>query len=247
MKRIILCALLLASLFALSACEGIPGLASPTVEPTQIPTASPSPTPTAEPTPEPTPTSRLPQPDPTPAGETPIPVDPIDKPTATPAPTPNYEYVTRSSSSNGVSFAVPGMWILDPNTDESEVRYVEPQEEMHDGYQTRLTFEKYSGGSDQKKEDAQGLLEELLDQMASDEGYREFTPGGAIGDAQLGGASGVYSYYRAVLNDGTAVRGRITVVAYGRSLYQLRITAPANWYTYYEYVFRKARSTFKFY
>ena len=134
MKRIILCALLLALLFALSACEGIPGLSSPTVAPTQIPTASPSPTPTAEPTAAPTPTSRLPQPDPTPAGETPIPVDPIDKPTATPAPTPNYEYVTRSSSSNGVSFAVPRTWILYPNTDESEGRYGEPQVEMHDGY-----------------------------------------------------------------------------------------------------------------
>lgn len=247
MKRFTLCALLLVSLLALSACEGVPGLSSPTAEPTLIPTASPSPTPTAEPTAEPTPTSRLPEPDPTAVGETPIPVDPIDKPTPTPAPTPTYEYVTRSSSSNGVSFAVPATWILDPSTSESEVRYVEPQEEMHDGYQTRLTFEKYDVGSSQSKEDAQALLEELLDQMAEDEGYREFTPGGAIGEAQLGGASGVYSYYRAVLTDGTAVRGRITVVAYGRSLYQMRITAPANWYTYYEYVFRKARSTFKFY
>lgn len=247
MKRFILCALLFLSLFALSACQGIPGLSSPTPEPSQIPTASPSPSPTAEPTPAPTPTSRLPEPDPTAVGETPIPVDPIDKPTATPAPTPSYEYVTRSSSTNGVSFAVPASWILDPSTSASEVRYVEPQEEMHDGYQTRLTFEKFDVGSTQSKEDAQARLEALLDEMADDDGYSEFTPGGAIGDAQLGGASGVYSYYRAVLQNGTAVRGRVTVVAYGRALYQLRITAPANWYTYYEYVFRKARSTFKFY
>lgn len=246
MKRFIVCAMLLVALFALSACEGIPGL-SPTPTPTLIPTASPSPTPTASPTPEPTPTSRLPQPDPTPAGETPIPVDPIDKPTPTPQPTPSYDYVTRSSSSNGVSFAVPSTWILDPSTASSEVRYVEPQEEMHDGYQTRLTFEKFDVGSTQTKEDAQALLEELLDQMASDDGYSEFTPGGAIGDAKLGGASGVYSYYRAVLTDGTPVRGRITVVSYGRALYQLRITTPASWYTYYEHVFRQARSTFKFY
>ena len=51
MKRFLICALLLIALFALSACEGIPGL-TPTPTPTTIPTATPSPTPTASPTPE---------------------------------------------------------------------------------------------------------------------------------------------------------------------------------------------------
>ena len=40
--------------------------------------------------------------------------------------------------------------------------------------------------------------------------------------------------------------GRITVVAQGNALYSLRLTAPRAWYSYYEYVFRRVRQTFKF-
>lgn len=246
MKRILLLLFLLTALLALGACSAIPGL-SPTPEPTAIPTATPTPTPTPTPAPTPTPTSRIPTPEPTEPDSTLIPIDPVDMPTPTPAPTPTYEYVTRSSSTNGISFAVPSSWILDPSSVDSFVRYVQPIEEMHEGYQTRLTFEKYDRGINQTKDDAKDKLQELLNEMASTGGYAEFTPGASIGDAKLGGANGVYSYYTGKLDDGTTVRGRITVVAHGKALYQLRITAPSNWYSYYEYVFRQARSTFKFY
>ena len=65
----------------------------------------------------------------------------------------------------------------------------------------------------------------------------------------MGGADGAYCYYRAEYNDGTTnytVRGRIIIVAHGNALYQVRITTPSNWYSYYEYVFRNIRSSFEF-
>ena len=65
----------------------------------------------------------------------------------------------------------------------------------------------------------------------------------------MGDANGAYCYYRAEYNDGTktyTMRGRIIIVAQGNALYQVRITTPSNWYSYYEYVFRKVRSTFEF-
>ena len=43
-----------------------------------------------------------------------------------------------------------------------------------------------------------------------------------------------------------AMRGRIIVVAYEKALYQVRITAPQNWYSYYEHVFRNVCNTLKF-
>ena len=67
--------------------------------------------------------------------------------------------------------------------------------------------------------------------------------------ASLGGAKGSYCYYKAEYNDGIKtymMNGRITIVASGNSLYQMRITAPRDWYSYYENVFRRARSTWKF-
>ena len=36
------------------------------------------------------------------------------------------------------------------------------------------------------------------------------------------------------------------IVAKGKALYQVRITTPRSWYSYYESVFRTVRSTFKF-
>ena len=57
------------------------------------------------------------------------------------------------------------------------------------------------------------------------------------------------AYYKAEYNDGTKtynMRGRIAIVAQGKTLYQVRITTPQSWYSYYENVFRKVRNSFKF-
>ena len=180
---------------------------------------------------------------------TPVAVDPIDKPTPTPAPTPDYMYDTYTSSSMGISFSIPYSWLLNPSTNqETTLQFVEPKSEMMepDGYQTRLTIERFSAGLNQTADDARTRLESVLTEL---EGMFTTFKANDIATASIGGASGYYCYYRATYNDGTkeySMRGRVAVVAHDKELIQIRLTTPSNWFSYYNHVYRQLRATFKF-
>lgn len=180
---------------------------------------------------------------------TPIPVDPIDKPTDTPMPTPNYAYKTYASDSLNISFSIPYTWLLNPNTNQTTtLQFVEPKSEMMepDGYQTRLTIEKYNMGLTQTASDARSRLESTLEELAAS--FTTFTPG-EIASGSFGTGNGYYCYYKADYNDGTKtyeMNGRVIIVAHEKALYQIRLTTPRNWYSYYNYLWRKVRSTIKF-
>lgn len=180
---------------------------------------------------------------------TPVAIDPIDKPTPTPEPTPKFVYETYENTAMGVSFSIPYTWLLNPNTNQdTTVQFVEPKSEMMepDGYQTRLTIEKVNTGLTQTADDARERLETTLTQLEST--FTSFTPY-TIASRSIGDAKGYYCYYKAEYNDGTKtyqMRGRIIVVAHEKALYQVRITAPQNWYSYYEHVFRNVCNTLKF-
>ena len=179
----------------------------------------------------------------------PIPVDPIDKPTPTPMPKPNFHYDTYVSNNMGVSFSIPYTWLLNPNTNhDTTVQFVEPKSEMMepDGYQTRITIEKYNMGLNQTADDARAKLESVLEELAAS--FTSFTPN-AIDSASFGEGKGHYCYYRAEYNDGSKLyemNGRVIVIAYGKALYQIRLTTPRDWYSYYNYVWREIRSSFRF-
>lgn len=180
---------------------------------------------------------------------TPVAVDPIDKPTPTPAPTPDYMYDTYTSSSMGISFSIPYSWLLNPSTNqETTLQFVEPKSEMMepDGYQTRLTIERFSAGLNQTAADARTRLESVLTEL---EGMFTTFKANDIATASIGGASGYYCYYRATYNDGTkeySMRGRVAVVAHDKELIQIRLTTPSSWFSYYNHVYRQLRATFKF-
>ena len=180
---------------------------------------------------------------------TPVAVDPIDKPTPTPAPTPDYMYDTYTSSSMGISFSIPYSWLLNPSTNqETTLQFVEPKSEMMepDGYQTRLTIERFSAGLNQTAADARTRLESVLTEL---EGMFTTFKANDIATASIGGPSGYYCYYRATYNDGTkeySMRGRVAVVAHDKELIQIRLTTPSNWFSYYNHVYRQLRATFKF-
>ena len=180
---------------------------------------------------------------------TPVAVDPIDKPTPTPAPTPDYMYDTYTISSMGISFSIPYSWLLNPSTNqETTLQFVEPKSEMMepDGYQTRLTIERFSAGLNQTAADARTRLESVLTEL---EGMFTTFKANDIATASIGGASGYYCYYRATYNDGTkeySMRGRVAVVAHDKELIQIRLTTPSNWFSYYNHVYRQLRATFKF-
>ena len=180
---------------------------------------------------------------------TPVAVDPIDKPTPLPAPTPNYMYETYTSDSMGISFSIPYSWLLNPSTNQdTTLQFVEPKSEMMepDGYQTRLTIERFSAGLNQTAADARTRLESVLTEL---EGMFTTFKANDIATASIGGASGYYCYYRATYNDGTkeySMRGRVAVVAHDKELIQIRLTTPSNWFSYYNHVYRQLRATFKF-
>ncbi len=180
---------------------------------------------------------------------TPVAVDPIDKPTPTPAPTPDYMYDTYTSSSMGISFSIPYSWLLNSSTNQdTTLQFVEPKSEMMepDGYQTRLTIERFSAGLNQTAADARTRLESVLTEL---EGMFTTFKANDIATASIGGASGYYCYYRATYNDGTkeySMRGRVAVVAHDKELIQIRLTTPSNWFSYYNHVYRQLRATFKF-
>ena len=180
---------------------------------------------------------------------TPVAVDPIDKPTPTPAPTPKFVYETYENPTMGVSFSIPYTWHLNPNTNQATtVQFVEPKSEMMepDGYQTRITVEKYNMGLTQTAAEARDRLESIIEELASS--FTTFSAG-SIDSGDFGDARGYYCYYKAEYTDGAktyAMNGRVIVVAHGKALYQIRLTTPRDWYSYYNHLWRKVRSTIKY-
>ena len=180
---------------------------------------------------------------------TPVAVNPIDMPTPTPAPTPNYAYDTYTNDSMAISFDIPYTWLLNPATNqETTIQFVEPKSERMDenGYQTRLTVERFSAGLTQTASDARTRLESVITELS---GMFTTFKAGDIASASIGGANGYYCYYSATYNVGTteySMRGRLVVVAHDKELFQIRLTAPSAWFSYYNHVYRQLRSSFKF-
>ena len=180
---------------------------------------------------------------------TPVAVDPIDKPTPTPTPAPSFVYEKYENDLLGISFSVPYTWLLNPNTNqETTVQFVEPKSEMMepDGYQTRITVEKYNMGLTQTAAEARDRLESVIEELEAT--FTTFSAG-SIDSGDFGDARGYYCYYKAEYNDGTKnyeMNGRVIVVAHDRALYQIRLTTPRDWYSYYNHLWRKVRSTIKY-
>ena len=180
---------------------------------------------------------------------TPVAVDPIDKPTPTPTPAPSFVYEKYENDLLGISFSVPYTWLLNPNTNqETTVQFVEPKSEMMepDGYQTRITVEKYNMGLTQTAAEARDRLESIIEELEAT--FTTFSAG-SIDSGDFGDARGYYCYYKAEYNDGTKnyeMNGRVIVVAHEKALYQIRLTTPRDWYSYYNHLWRKVRSTIKY-
>ena len=180
---------------------------------------------------------------------TPVAIDPIDKPTPTPAPTPNYAYETYTNDMMAISFDIPYTWLLNPATNqETTIQFVEPKSERMDvdGYQTRLTVERFSAGLTQTASDAKTRLEAVLTELS---GMFTTFKAGDIASASISSAKGYYCYYTATYNDGTkdySMRGRLVVVAHDKELFQIRLTTPSAWFSYYNHVYRQLRQSFKF-
>lgn len=68
-----------------------------------------------------------------------------------------------------ISFDIPYTWLLNPATNqETTIQFVEPKSERMDvdGYQTRLTVERFSAGLTQTASDAKTRLESVLTELS---------------------------------------------------------------------------------
>lgn len=87
----------------------------------------------------------------------------------------------------GISFSIPYSWLLNPSTNqETTLQFVEPKSEMMepDGYQTRLTIERFSAGLNQTAADARTRLESVLTEL---EGMFTTFKANDIATASIGG------------------------------------------------------------
>lgn len=173
--------------------------------------------------------------------ETPILLDPIDKPTPEPAVD---LYSNYTNSVLGISFDVPMLWELYMPSDQG-MKFYEPMEDAKNGYPAVLTIQAYSRGSDQNAEDAKSLLLEIVNDLkVGDEEWEGFVSNDTA-STNMAGAKGHYAYFTAMFN-GQKLRGRIMVVAHKTNLYQVRISSHADYYTSYEEIYRRVRSSWKF-
>lgn len=149
----------------------------------------------------------------------------------------------------GISFDIPYTWLLNPATNqETTVQFVEPKSERHGGGRLsdppdRRKILRRSLADRFRRADA---LESVITELS---GMFTTFKAGEIASASIGGANGYYCYYSATYNDGTkdySMRGRLVVVAHDKDLFQVRLTAPSAWYSYYNHVYRQLRSSFKF-
>lgn len=246
MKRFALLLVLLLTVVVLAGCKG-PGTDGENG--TQNPgsgqagttdSVSTDPTPTPEITPEPTVTPRqvAMAVETAAPGATPLLIDPIDRPTIPPI---KFTYVNYESVNLGVSFNYPEGWIESMPL-ENTVQFLEPENQAHDGVQTQLVIQVTTAPTNQTEEHAKNELNRIVDAMRVE--YPDISVG-AIGENPMLGETGYYVNIRIPQADGSALRGRILVLAKNRVLYQVRYICPANYNSEYEKIYREVRNSIK--
>jgi hypothetical protein len=152
-------------------------------------------------------------------------------------------YVNYNSAALSASFDRPAGWGEEAPAD-SNVQFVEPEAVARVPYLSKLTVAMFTAGSKQDQNDAKVKLLEKLDELAQNGGWQEFKATDTSA-ASMANAQGHYAYYTATFGD-IKVRGRMMVVAHGSALYMVRISSPADFYSLYEDVYRRVRTSWKF-
>ena len=105
-----------------------------------------------------------------------------------------------------------------------------------------ITLSQASVSSKYNKNDVRKDLVTRLDDIG--QAYKEWQPSNTAERALLG-ASGYYANYRAIMMDGTIVRGRIHMALLGNRVITLQIEHPAEYNEEYIELHSHIRSTLK--
>ncbi len=175
------------------------------------------------------------------AGATPIALDPLDKPTPTPRPELSFSYVATAIDSMGLTFEIPGNWLMD-DSQPGTVVFTDPVE--YDNVHASVTVKLANVASSYKVDD---IKAELRNELASlgQYNYNDWTTQ-EITARKTMGADGFYSDYRGVMNDGTIVRGRVQMALLAsHHLLTIEYQAPGWFNSNYKTVFDHVRETIK--
>ncbi len=176
------------------------------------------------------------------AGATPVIIDPIDKPTPTPLPTLNFTFSTYEASALHMTFEAPAGWIVD-ESEADTFRLVNPDTSMD--YAASLTVRAIPVNKQYGKSELTKEIKGMLETLKSSGEYSSFSPSNTAERSFLG-STGVYANYKAALQDGTLIAGRIIVNCVDKTLYTLHVSYPRGYTEYYvTNVYDKFRHTVK--
>ncbi len=176
------------------------------------------------------------------AGATPLLIDPVDKPTATPLPTLTMTYATYEAAALHLSFEGPAGWVKDESATDT-FKLTNPDPSMD--YAASLTVRMIPVNKQYSKSELIREVKGMLDTLNSSGEYSRFEPSNTAERTFLG-ATGVYANYKAVLQDGTLVAGRMIVTCIDKTLYTLHVAYPRGYTDFYvENVYNKFRHSVK--
>jgi len=176
------------------------------------------------------------------AGATPVLIDPIDKPTPTPLPPLTFTYETYTASALHMTFEAPANWVPD-ESEADTYRLTNPDPSMD--YAATLTIRAIPVNKQYSKSELTKEVKGMLDTLSASGEYSRFEPSNTA-DRTFLSNTGVYANYKAVLNDGTLIAGRMIVTCVNKTLYTLHVSYPRGYTEFYvENVYDKFRHSVK--
>ncbi len=176
------------------------------------------------------------------AGATPVIIDPIDKPTPTPLPSLSFSYTTYEAPALHMTFEGPMGWTVD-DSEADTFRLINPDTSMD--YAASLTVRAIPVNKQYGKSELTKEIKGMLETLKSSGEYKSFSPSNTAERSFLG-STGVYANYKATLQDGTQIAGRMIVNCINKTLYTLHVSYPRGYTDYYvENVYDKFRHSVK--
>lgn len=172
------------------------------------------------------------------AGATPVVIDPIDKPTPTPVPPLTFNFQAYNANSLHLTFEGPAGWNVDDSTVGTFI-LVNPDRGVD--YAAAMTLTASTVTSDLKKEDMEKQVQAMLDGLKGT--VKSFSPSNTASRTLLD-QTGIYANYKATLEDGTEIAGRVHVTCLNKMMYTVHLTYPRAYTdTYIDNVYARLRKT----
>lgn len=172
------------------------------------------------------------------AGATPVVIDPIDKPTATPVPPLTFTYQTYDATKLHLSFEAPVGWIVN---DENDDVYMLTNPDTSVDYAASITIAVSSTASTYGASELRSEVTRMMDTLRS--AFASLSASNTASRTMLG-EDGIYADYKAAMDDGTLVSGRVHAVSIGRTLYVFHFSWPREYNeSYKDTVYAQLRKT----